>query len=72
MEFAAFLRQHGVTRVAMESTAQYWRPVWMTLEEEFTLTLAQACFYTRPPRPLVGQSRCSAHCQTVAVRESDS
>src|SRR5690242_14669228 len=41
-ELAAFLRQHGVTQVAMESTAQYWRPVWMTLEEEFTLTLAQA------------------------------
>jgi transposase len=41
-ELAAFLRQHGVTQVAMESSTQYWRPVWMTLEEEFTLTLAQA------------------------------
>ena len=41
-ELAVFLWQYGVTHVAMESTAQYWRPVWMTLEEEFTLTLAQA------------------------------
>jgi transposase len=41
-ELAGFLRQHGVTHIALESTAQYWRPVWMALEEEFTLTLAQA------------------------------
>jgi transposase len=41
-ELVAFLRQHGVTHVAMESTAQYWRPVWMALEGEFQLTLAQA------------------------------
>ena len=31
-ELIAFLRQHGVTHAAMESTAQYWRPVWMALE----------------------------------------
>src|SRR5215831_9335365 len=37
-----FLRQQGVTHAAMESTAQYWRPVWMALEGEFSLTLAQA------------------------------
>jgi hypothetical protein len=43
-ELVAFLQQHNVTDVAMESTAQYWRPVWMTLENEFTLTLAQARF----------------------------
>src|SRR5919199_5004374 len=41
-ELAAFLRQQGVTHVAMESTAQYWRPVWMGLGGEFPLTLAQA------------------------------
>jgi transposase len=37
-----FLRFHQVSHVAMESTAQYWRPVWMDLEDEFPLTLAQA------------------------------
>jgi hypothetical protein len=41
-ELATFLRQHGTTHVAMESTAQYWRPVWMALEGEFGVTLAQA------------------------------
>jgi len=48
-ELIAFLRQHEVTHAAMESTAQYWRPVWMALEGQFTLTLAQACS-TRAPR----------------------
>ena len=48
-ELIAFLRQHGVTHAAMESTAQYWRPVWMALEGQFTLTLAQARS-TRAPR----------------------
>jgi transposase len=41
-ELVAFLRSHQVSHVAMESTAQYWRPVWMDLEGEFLLTLAQA------------------------------
>ena len=35
-ELIGFLRQHGVTHAAMESTAQYWRPVWMALEGQFT------------------------------------
>ena len=38
----AWLREQGVTLVAMESTAQYWRPIWMALEGEFELQLAQA------------------------------
>ena len=41
-ELVEFLRFHQVSHVAMESTAQYWRPVWMDLEDEFPLTLAQA------------------------------
>jgi len=41
-ELAAFLRRHEVRQVAMESTAQYWRGVWMELEGEFDLKLAQA------------------------------
>jgi transposase len=48
-ELMQFLRSHAVESVAMESTAQYWRPVWMTLEGEFRLTLAQARS-TRAPR----------------------
>jgi transposase len=29
---AAYLGQHGVSEVVLESTAQYWRPVWYRLE----------------------------------------
>ena len=31
----AWLREHGVTEVVMESTAQYWRPVWEALEQHW-------------------------------------
>lgn len=37
------LREHQVTEVVMESTAQYWKPVWLDLEPHFAkLHLAQA------------------------------
>jgi transposase len=39
---SAWLIAHGVTLVVMESTAQYWRPVWLALEKDFALHLAQA------------------------------
>lgn len=38
----AWLTGHGVTEAVMESTAQYWRPVWMELEPHMRLHLAQA------------------------------
>lgn len=39
----AWLEQRGVTEVVMESTAQYWKPVWLDLEPHFPkLHLAQA------------------------------
>ena len=63
-ELIAFLRQHEVTHAAMESTAQYWRPVWMALEGQFTLTLAQARS-TRAPR---GRKWDKADAQRIATR----
>src|SRR5208283_4822397 len=39
---AQWLREHEVVEVAMESTAQYWRTVWLGLEGQFRLQLAQA------------------------------
>ena len=39
---AAWLQQCGAREAVMESTAQYWRPVWLALEGLFTLYLAQA------------------------------
>jgi len=41
-EFAEWLRQQGVAEAVMESTAQYWRPVWLALEGSCELHLAQA------------------------------
>src|ERR1022692_4109596 len=39
----SWLRERGVTEVVMESTAQYWKPVWLDLEPHFPkLHLAQA------------------------------
>lgn len=46
---AAWLEQHGVEQVVMESTAQYWKPVWLALEQQFRLFLAQA-WSNRAPR----------------------
>ncbi len=46
---SGWLEEHGVTEVVMESTAQYWKPVWLALEGRFGLHLAQA-WSNRAPR----------------------
>jgi transposase len=43
-----WLAEQQVSEVAMESTAQYWRPVWIALEGQFQLHLAQARSTTGP------------------------
>lgn len=42
MELNEWLRQYGVTHVAMEATGVYWKPVWHLLEGDFELVLANA------------------------------
>ncbi|MBI2205717.1 MAG: transposase [Candidatus Rokubacteria bacterium] len=37
-----WLRAHGVTHVAMESTGVYWKPVYYVLEEAFTCLLVRS------------------------------
>jgi transposase len=39
---SAWLEERGVHETAMESTAQYWKPVWIALEGQCRLHLAQA------------------------------
>jgi transposase len=39
---SAWLSQYQVMEAVMESTAQYWKPVWMELEPNMKLHLAQA------------------------------
>lgn len=63
-QLVAFLLQHEVTHVAMESTAQYWRPIWMALEGRFELTLAQARS-THAPR---GRKRDLSDARRIARR----
>jgi transposase len=46
---AAWLQQEQVGEVVMESTAQYWRPVWYGLEAHFRLHLTHP-LKTRAPR----------------------
>jgi len=41
-DLATWLRQLGVTHVAIESTGVYWKPVWNVLEGQFTIILANA------------------------------
>jgi len=45
----AWLREQGVEEAVMESTAQYWKPVWYELESSLRLHLAQA-FSNRAPK----------------------
>lgn len=46
----SWLREQGVSEVVMESTAQYWKPVWLDLEPHFSkLHLAQA-YSNRAPK----------------------
>jgi len=46
---ARWLGEQGVEEGVMESTAQYWKPVWYELEGQMKLQLAQA-FSNRAPR----------------------
>jgi len=46
---STWLREQGVEEAVMESTAQYWRSVWLELEPYMRLHLAQA-FSNRAPR----------------------
>jgi transposase len=41
-QLSAWLGQYDVAEAVMESTAQYWKPVWMELEPHIRLHLAQA------------------------------
>lgn len=41
-QLAQWLSERRVREVVMESTAQYWQPVWRALEGQFQLHLAQA------------------------------
>ena len=59
-----WFEQQGVQEAAMESTAQYWKPVWQELEGSCKLFLAQA-FSNRAPR---GRKRDFADAERLLRR----
>lgn len=61
---AAWLQHQQVNEVVMESTAQYWRPVWYGLEGHFKLHLTHP-LKTRAPR---GRKRDFRDAQRLADR----
>ena len=53
LHLLAWLQHLGVSEAVMESTAQYWKPVWLALEGHMRLFLAQA-WSNRAPRARKG------------------
>jgi transposase len=49
LALADWLKGHGVTHAAMESTGVYWRPIYQILESQFTLLVANAQHIKRMP-----------------------
>jgi transposase len=64
IHLAAWLQHCGVREVVMESTAQYWRPVWYGLESHFSLHLVHP-LQVRAPR---GRKRDYRDAQRLADR----
>jgi transposase len=46
---AAWLRSHGITHVAMESTGVYWKPVYNLLQDEFETWIVNARHLAQVP-----------------------
>jgi transposase len=61
---AEWLAAQGVREAVMESTAQYWKPVWQALEGQIQLHLAQA-HSNRAPR---GRKRDFADAERLVKR----
>ena len=51
-----WLMSHGVTHVAMESTGEYWKPIFNILEEGFEVLLVNAQHLSRVPGRKTDQS----------------
>ena len=58
LALADWLRESGVTHVAMEATGVYWKPVWNVLEGHFELLLANAQHIKAVPSRKSDQKDC--------------
>jgi len=59
---AGWLREQGVTHVAMEATGVYWRPVWAVLEGQFEQLLANPQHMKAVP----GRKTDAKDCEWIA------
>jgi len=59
---ADWLKEHGVTHVAMEATGVYWRPVWAVLEGQFEQMLVNPQHIKAVP----GRKTDAKDCEWIA------
>jgi transposase len=62
LQLRAWLEEHGVTHVAMESTGVYWKPVFYVLEEAVTCLLVNVAHIKQVP----GRKTDVADCVWIA------
>ena len=74
LALAAWLTQLGVTHVAMESTGEFWKPVYNLLEASFTVLIVNASTSsTFPAARLTSEMRsgspscCAMACSKLAL-----
>jgi transposase len=57
-----WLKEHGVTHVAMEATGVYWRPIWAVLEGQFEQMLVNPQHIKAVP----GRKTDTKDCEWIA------
>ena len=62
LKLADWLKEHGVTQVAMEATGVYWRPVWAMLEGQFEQMLVNPQHIKAVP----GRKTDTKDCEWIA------
>ena len=60
-----WLSQHGVTKVAMESTGVFWKPLWNILEGHFELLLVNPRHIKNVPGRKTDMKDCEWICQLL-------
>jgi transposase len=62
-----WLTAHGVTRVVMEATGDYWKPIWHVLEGDFELMLVNARHVKQVPGRKTDVSDAAWLCQLARL-----
>jgi transposase len=65
LTLADWLEAHGVTKVAMEATGVYWKPVWAVLEDRFECILVNAAHVKQVPGRKTDVSDAQWLCRLV-------